>query len=266
MLIRLYKNWSRRRLLRNGFPKAWIPYLEDLPFVSKLITEQRRRLEELTVVLIDQVYWEGRAGLEVTDEMRVSVAAQACRLTLALGDDAYRGVQTVYLFPATYSAPGGGSGEAGVHGDGASHRLGEAWLRGPVVLSWDATRRGAANDDDGRNVIYHEFAHKLDMIDGYADGTPPARNRAAYDTWTKVAGVEFERLKKDTERGKNTLLDAYGATNQAEFFAVATEVFFERPERLQDRHADLYACLASFYGQDPAVPFRSTVPEPKLRE
>ena len=251
MLIRLYKNWKRKRLLKAGFPAAWVPYLEGLPFVAWLSAQHRCRLEELTVVLIDQVYWEGRAGLAVTDEMRVSVAAQACRLTLELGDDAYRGVQTVYLFPATYTAPGGG-GDAGVHGEGSSHRLGEAWLRGPVVLSWDATRHGAANEDDGRNVIYHEFAHKLDMIDGYADGTPPARNRDAYDTWTTVASREFERLKKDTGRGKNTLLDAYGATNQAEFFAVATEVFFERPERLEDRHGELYRCLVSFYGQEPA--------------
>ncbi len=245
MLIRWYKNWKRSRLVKAGFPAAWVPHLENLPFVAGLSREQRMRLEELTLVLIDQVYWEGRAGLEVTDEMRVSVAAQACRLTLALGDDAYRNVQTVYLFPATYSAPGG-------EGESASHRLGEAWLRGPVVLSWDATRRGAANEDDGRNVIYHEFAHKLDMIDGYADGSPPARNREAYDTWNKVASREFERLKKSTDRGKKTLLDAYGATNQAEFFSVSTEVFFERPDRLRDRHEDLYRCLASFYGQDPS--------------
>ena len=244
MLIRLYRKWKRRRLLRGGFPSAWLPHLEALPFVASLDAAQRARLEELTHVLVDQVYWEGRAGLEVTDEIKVSVAAQACRLTLSLGDDAYRGVRTVYLFPTTYSAPG-------EPGKGASHRLGEAWLRGPVVLSWDATRKGAANEDDGRNVVYHEFAHKLDMIDGYADGTPPARNRKDYETWTKVAEQEFERLKAETDRGKRTLLDAYGATNQAEFFAVTTEVFFEEPERMRDRHKDLYRCLVNFYGQTP---------------
>lgn len=252
MLIGIYRRWKRKRLLARGFPVAWTPHLEALPFVSDLTPEQRARLEELTVVLIDQVHWEGRAGLEVTDEMRVSVAAQACRLTLNLGDDAYRGVKTVYLFPSTYSAPGTPSGGAGVQGADPSHRHGEAWLRGPVVLSWNATEHGASNEDDGRNVIYHEFAHKLDMIDGYADGTPPARNRRAYDTWVEVAGREFERLKTETDRGKRTLLDAYGATNQAEFFAVATETFFERPERLRERHGDLFRCLVSFYGQTPA--------------
>ncbi|MEZ6014640.1 MAG: zinc-dependent peptidase [Planctomycetota bacterium] len=252
MLIRLYKKWKRARLLAGGFPAAWRPTLESLPFVRHLTPEQRQRLEELTVVLIDQVYWEGRAGLVVTDEMKVSVAAQACRLSLGLGDDAYKGVRTVYLFPATYQAPDGSVHGPGVRGEGASHRLGEAWLRGPVVLSWDATKQGAANDEDGRNVIYHEFAHKLDMIDGYADGTPPARNRRDYDTWVEVAGREFERLKADSERGKRTLLDSYGATNQAEFFAVATEAFFERPAQLRKRHEELFDCLVAFYGQTPA--------------
>lgn len=249
----IYRRWKRARLLRRGFPAPWVPLLDSLPFVEFLSASQRDRLQELTLVLIEQVHWEGRSGLDVTDEMRVSVAAQACRLTLSLGDDAYQGVKTIYLFPSTYAAPGGASKAPGVQGGGASHRHGEAWLRGPVVLSWDATRRGVANPDDGRNVIYHEFAHKLDMIDGYADGTPPSRNQAAYNRWLEVAGKEYEYLVSAAKRGKNTLLDHYGATNQAEFFAVATELFFERPERLQDRHGALYNCLAEFYAQDPAT-------------
>lgn len=251
MLISLYRKWKRRRLLAGGFPAAWRQCLESLPFVANLTAAERKRLEELTLVLIDQVYWEGRAGLEVTDEIRVSVAAQACRLTIGLGDDAYKGVRTVYLFPNTYRAPDGTMEGPGVRGEGASHRHGEAWLRGPVVLSWNATKLGAANEDDGRNVIYHEFAHKLDMIDGYADGTPPARNRKAFETWVEVAGREYERLKEATGRGQPTLLDPYGATNQAEFFAVATEVFFERPERMRERHEELFRCLVDFYGQTP---------------
>lgn len=254
MFISLYKKWKKDRLLEGGFPAAWLPHLEALPFVGDLTPAQRQRLEMLTMVLIDQVHWEGRAGLEVTDEMRVSVAAQASRLMLGLGDHAFNGVRTVYLFPTVYSAPDGTLSGEGVRGEGASHRLGEAWLRGPVVLSWDATKKGAANDHDGRNVIYHEFAHKLDMIDGYADGTPPARNREAYDRWVEIAGREYERLKAETDRGKRTLLDAYGATNQAEFFAVATEVFFEQPERMRDRHEELYRCLVDFYGQTPVIP------------
>ncbi len=252
MPLTLYRRWKRARLLKRGFPSAWTAHLDSLPFVEELSAEQRSRLQELTLVLIDQVHWEGRSGLEVSDEMRVSVAAQACRLTLGLGNDAYRGVKTIYLFPSTYTAPGSASKAPGVEGSGDSHRHGEAWLRGPVVLSWDATRHGVANPDDGRNVIYHEFAHKLDMIDGYADGTPPARNQAAFRAWTEVAGKEYEYLVKAAQRGKKTLLDPYGATNQAEFFAVATELFFERPKRLRDRHRELYDCLATFYAQHPA--------------
>ena len=252
MLLRLYRAWKRTRLLRRGLPTAWVALLDGLPFVAALTPERRRRLEELTAVLIDQVHWEGRAGLVITDEMRVTIAAQACRLTLGLGDDAYSGVRTVYVFPSTYTARGGASGMRGVVSEQASPRLGEAWLRGPVVLAWDAIRRGVAIPDDGRNVIYHEFAHKLDMIDGYADGAPPARSRADFDTWTQVSAREYDFLVEAARRGKQTLMDPYGATNPAEFFAVATELFFERPEAMRKGQSELYECLARFYGQDPA--------------
>ena len=199
--------------------------------------------------LIAQIHWEGREGLQVTGRMKVTVAAQACRLTLGLDPGAYRRVRTVYLFPSTYSteAP---TGDGGVQGQ--SHRHGEAWLRGPILLSWNATQQGIQNPDDGRNLVYHEFAHKLDMLDNFADGTPPLSSQDQYDAWVRIVGAEFRDLRQAKERGRRTLLDKYGATNPAEFFAVATEAFFERPERLRDRHYELYACLCRFYSQNPA--------------
>lgn len=218
-----------------------------MEFIGELPADARKRLEDQVKVFIARAHWEGRSGLVVSEAMKVSVAAQACRLTINLPEDAYRRVQTIYMFPSTYSAPGGEGDQEG----GRSHRHGEAWLRGPVVLSWDATRRGIKNDDDGRNVVYHEFAHKLDMLDGYADGTPPVRDRAAFDAWKRVTGEEYETLVEASRRGKKTLLDQYGATNPAEFFAVATEMFFERPRRLRGKHEELYQCLARFYAQDP---------------
>ncbi len=231
--------------------REWTATIDALPFACDLKPEVRGRLETQVRLFIDRVYWEGRSGLEVTDEMRVSVAAQACRLTLNLPEDAYRRVQTIYLFPATYRVGGGMSGSGGVRGGSDSHRHGEAWLRGPVVLSWDATQHGVARPNDGRNVVYHEFAHKLDMLDGYADGVPPTRHRAAFDQWTATTQREYAELVEASRSGKKTLLDPYGATNQAEFFAVSTEMFFERPRRLRERHPELYACLAQFYLQDP---------------
>ncbi len=242
--------WLRRRrrarVLARPLPAAAAEVLASMEFVEALLPEERSRFEELIKLLLDQVYWEGRSGLEITDEMRVSIAAQACRLTLHLPEDAYRKVKTIYVFPGTYSAHGGDSGE------GTSHRHGEAWLRGPVVFSWDAAHHGVRNEDDGRNVVYHEFAHKLDMLDGYADGVPPIQTRGAHQAWTGVLDEEFKALVQADERGRRTLLDKYGATNPAEFFAVATELFFERPGRMKDRHKELYQSLAAFYRQDPA--------------
>ena len=201
---------------------------------------------------VAQVNWEGRASLEVTDEMRVTVAAQACRLTLGLDQDAYRWVRSIYLFPSTYSSAAEVPGAEETNLEGRSHRHGEAWMRGPVVLSWSASQHGVANSDDGRNVVYHEFAHKLDMLDSFADGTPPIKNKANFEAWVRIVGEEFKELQSAAKRGKKTLLDKYGATNPAEFFAVATEAFFERPERLRDRHDALYECLCRFYNQNPA--------------
>lgn len=246
MIFGWLKRRRRAKVLRQPLPGAAAEVLGSMDFVAAFTPGERSRFEELIKLLLDQVYWEGRSDLEVTDEMRVSIAAQACRLTLHLPEDAYRRVQTIYVFPGTYSAHGGDSGE------GRSHRHGEAWLRGPVVFSWDAAQRGVQNEDDGRNVVYHEFAHKLDMLDGYADGVPPIQTSGAHRAWTEVLEVEYKALVQADERGKRTLLDKYGAINPAEFFAVSTELFFERPDRMKDRHAELYRSLAAFYRQDPA--------------
>ena len=249
MIFTWFRKRRRARLLREPFPTAWAALLDNLDFVTRFDAEERERFEGLVRILVDQIYWDGRDGLEVTDEMRVTIAAQACRLTLHLPAEAYRRARTLYLFPATYSAPG--STADGVQAEGRSQRHGEAWLRGPIVLSWDAARHGIAIEHDGRNVVYHEFAHKLDMLDGYADGVPPLPNRKSLGIWNDVTEREYESLVDAARRGKKTLLDKYGATNRAEFFAVATEMFFERPGRLKERHRDLYGCLARFYRQDP---------------
>ena len=223
-----------------------------MEFVRGLTPSVRSRFEQSVAQFVEEINWEGRGGLQVTEEMKVSVAAQACRLTLGLDRESYRWVRSIYLFPSTYSAEVTETGRSGEALEQRSHRHGEAWMRGPVVLSWNATRQGIENPDDGRNVVYHEFAHKLDMLDRFADGTPPIEGRVSYDAWVRIVGDEYKALVQAKERGKRTCLDKYGATNPAEFFAVATEAFFERPERLRDRHKELYGLLCRFYGQNPA--------------
>ena len=249
--------WQLFKLLRKLWPSSkpavfrseWSEVLGRLPFSKELDEPSLQSLKQDVAAFVQRVDWEGRAGLEVDDEMRVSIAAQACRLSLGLHKEAFRFVRSIYVFPTTYSTEGA-TDASGVQK--RSHRHGEAWLRGPVILSWNATQLGGKNPDDGRNVVYHEFAHKLDMLDRFADGTPPIEDRETFDAWTRIMGSEYQDLKQAAERGKKTLLDKYGATNPAEFFAVATEAFFERPERLRDRHKELYGCLCRFYNQNPA--------------
>src|SRR5262249_27236571 len=141
--------------------------------------------------------------------------------------------------------------EAGIMHEGGG-RSGEAWHRGPVVLSWDAVRAGGQDHEDGQNVVLHEFAHQLDFLDGYGDGTPPPGRREQYEKWHESMTPEYDRLVEESERGKPKVLDEYGATTPAEFFAVATECFFERPVQMRRRHPALYELLRDYYAQDPA--------------
>jgi Mlc titration factor MtfA (ptsG expression regulator) len=133
-----------------------------------------------------------------------------------------------------------------------SYLIGEAHRRGPVILSWDAVRRGGIHPELGHNVVYHEFAHKLDMLDGSVDGVPPLATREQHERWVRVCKREYDALRAAFDRGIETLLDPYGLRDDAEFFAVATEAFFDDPLALRRGHADLYAVLAEFYRQDPA--------------
>ena len=221
---------------------------------------EKTRLENLLRVFIDEVHWEGCAGVEVTDEMRVTIAAQACLLILGLDQDDYRKVKTILIYPSGYRRRHQTQSAGGIVSEGVAHNAGEAWTGGPVILAWDETVHGCHDPEDGRNLVLHEFAHKLDMLDGYADGLPPAGNRARYNAWRAIVEDEYASLVRDVERRRQTFLDSYGATNPAEFFAVATEAFFERPRRLRRKHAELYEMLETVYQQDPAAR-RARMPE-----
>jgi len=239
----------RRQLLRTPFPPDWDSTLRDnLSPYAKLAPALRQQLQDAIRIFIAEKSFEGCGGLTLTDEIKVTIAAQACLLLLNRRVEYYPRLDSVLVYPSTYLAgnqPTMNQPEAG------SARLGESWTTGAVVLAWDSVKRGAANFHDGHNVTMHEFAHQLDQDDGTADGAPILAHRSAYSAWARVFSEEYLRLKRKKVRGQKSMLDAYGATNPAEFFAVATETFFEKPGQLKSRHPELYEELHDFYKVSP---------------
>lgn len=254
MVFRFFRRRRQAKIMAEPFPPEWAELLErSVPHARFLSAEERARLEDLVQVFLREKQFEGASGLEVTDEMRISVAAQACMLLL--GDpetDVYPDLARVVLYPAPYVAKV--RTQSGLVVDEREQvRLGESWDRGVVVLAWSAVEHGARNVHDGHNVVYHELAHQLDQDHGDADGAPELPREMRYDRWAEALGREHARLQDAAEEGRPTLLDHYGATNPAEFFAVATEAFFEKPLQMRERKPELYAQLAAYYRQDPAA-------------
>lgn len=254
-LLRWLRHRRRARLLAEPFPPAWDAILErGFPLLRRLPEADRRRLRERIVVFLAEKRFEGAGGLEPTDEVRVTVAAQACLLLAGReGEDIYPRLRSIVVYPAPFRGSAAPTWDKGIVDDGATGRLGESWTHGTVVLAWDSVRRGAADPRDGRNVVLHEFAHQLDQEDGGADGTPVLPRPSSYVSWARVLGAEYLALRRAADRRRRTTLDDYGAENEAEFFAVATECFFEKPHALRRRHPELYDELSGFYGQDPAA-------------
>ncbi len=217
---------------------------------SYLDNLERARLEEIISYLLGHKRWEAAVGFELTDEIRVLIAAQAGLLVLGLDEgDSYADVSTIIVHPTTVVQHGRRAGPArGTVADGPIALLGQAHYRGPVIIAWDAARRDARHPRRGHNVVYHEFAHMLDMLDGVVDGTPPL-DEATLAEWVDVFTRHYEELRAGAA---GPLLRSYGATNPGEFFAVATEVFFDQPGEMQREKSDLYRLLADFYRQDPA--------------
>lgn len=249
-----FKERRRKAIGDRPFPSAWITILaENVPYAQRMSGEEKDHLHDLIQIFIEEKQFEGCGGLEIDDEIRVTIAAQACILILHQDSDIYPDLEVILVYPSTYVDRRPRTVDGGIVIDDPEVRLGESWSRGVVVLAWDAVVRGASDMRDGKNVVFHEFAHQLDTEDGAADGAPILEKRAAYGPWARVLGIAYENLVKDFEDGHKTLLDTYGATNPAEFFAVVTECFFERPRALRQRHPALYEQMQQFYRQDPAA-------------
>lgn len=244
--------WRRRRIREQPFPAAWRRILRRrVPLIAKLPADLQRQLKQHVQVFIAEKSFVGCGGQEINDEVRVTIAAQACLLQLNRPRDDFAGVREILVYPGAFLVNRVNVDSLGVLQEHRQVLAGESWTRGQVILSWEDAVAGAATSDDGRNVVIHEFAHQLDQEKGFANGTPFLHSRDAHTRWSQVMNAEFERLKAAAEHGFPSLLSYYGATNPAEFFAVASEVFFEQASELAIEHPELYRVLSDFYQLDP---------------
>jgi Mlc titration factor MtfA (ptsG expression regulator) len=250
----LFKKKRREELRATPLPEAFIAIIErNVPYVHRLSDADREELYGHVQVFLAEKSFEGCGGLELTDEIKVTIAAQACVLLLHRETDYYPELDSIVVYPHAYVAKGTRERMGNVVIEKEQTRLGESWTAGTIVLAWDAVKSGASNIHDGHNVVLHEFAHQLDAEDGDMDGAPDLGKRALYTGWAHVLGAEYGELTELLAAHRRSDLDAYAATNPAEFFAVVTEAFFEKGAALQRRHPELYAELAKFYKQDPAA-------------
>jgi len=253
MTLGFLKQRRRRNLKEKPFPASWRSIItRNFPMFRRLSPADQVELLGHVQVFLAEKHFEGCGGLEVTDEMRITIAAQACLLLLHRETDYYPQLTSILVYPSGYTAHETRHLGANIWQDADEYRLGHTGRRlGSLVLAWEDVRRGAANASDGRNLVLHEFAHQLDFEDYAADGAPALATKAEYQSWSRVMSREFAALRAADEAGIATVLDTYGAENPAEFFAVVTEAFFERPRALRARHPELYAEFARFFHQDP---------------
>ena len=248
--------WEARRRQRQQatpFPPAWRAIIRRrVPLAARLPADLQMQLRRHIQVFLAQTPILGCQGQEVDDEVRVTIAAQACLLLLNRADAHFEGLRQVLVYPSAFLVKVEHRDEAGVVQSGRDWRAGESWQEGQVVLSWEDVLEGAAEPHDGWNVVIHEFAHQLDQANGAANGAPALPTAEAYRRWSTVMHNEFDALRERLARGETGLIDAYGATEPAEFFAVISELFFERPAELAAHHPALYAELSGYYRLDPA--------------
>ncbi|MEO8739147.1 MAG: M90 family metallopeptidase [Casimicrobiaceae bacterium] len=242
----------RRRLRQRPFPAAWSEILRRrMPYFWRLPTDLQLQLKGHIQVFVSEKPFVGCGDLAVTDDMRVTIAAQACLLVLNRRPRYYPNLSQILIYPGAFIVDKVRTDGIGILQEQRQVLAGESWSQGQVILSWTDVVEGAAVADDGRNVVIHEFAHQLDQEFGHANGAPILARRQHYQSWSRVLRDAFSRLQEQARLGELSLLSHYGATDPAEFFAVASEVFFEQPERLAVEDSALYAELHRFYRVDP---------------
>jgi Mlc titration factor MtfA (ptsG expression regulator) len=239
----------RRKIAAQPFPAAWDSILKtNAYFYWNLSHDRQLRVRQYIQILVAEKNWEGCGGLVLRDEHRVTIAAQLAKFTRGNPEETFDQVRSILIYPDAYMARSHNQIGAGVIVESASGRLGEAWYRGPVILSWADVLTTSRGTGYGRNVVVHEFAHQLDMRNGsHADGIPVIESADFARRWVQTMPLAWERLIRECQSGISTCLDCYGATNQAEFFAVASEAYFELPDDLQSQWPEVYRLLNEFY-------------------
>lgn len=241
-----------KRALSRPFPEEWIDILErNIGIYRSLPMPLRLRLRQHIKRFLHDKDFSGAGGLEITDEIRVTIAAQACMLQIQRNGALYPRLRYIIVYPAPFVVTRGEVGPDGIAGTARRGLLGESWSAGKVILAWDSVLQGARNFVDGHNVVLHEFAHQLDSEDGSTDGAPLLAGASSYRSWAAALSDEYRVLQRKARTGGRSLMDHYGATNPAEFFAVATETFFEKPGPMAKNHGELFDVLSSYYGVDP---------------
>lgn len=248
----LFAEWRRRQVRSQPFPPEWRQILRRrVPYFRAMPADLQLQLKKHIQVFLAEKPFIGCGGLVVTDEMRVTIAAQACLLILNRRSDYFAQLRQILVYPGAFVVDRVHADGGGVVQDRRLALSGESWSQGQVILSWQDTVEGADVADDGRNVVIHEFAHQLDQENGGANGAPRLAGRARRERWARVLGDEFAVLQQRAQARQPSLLDDYGATDPAEFFAVASEVFFEQPQRLASEHAALYREMSGYYRVNP---------------
>src|SRR5437867_12162155 len=252
-MLAFLRQQKRRRLRTRPFPTKWLEIIRrNVAFYSRLSAADQAELLGHIQVFLAEKRFEGCGGLEITDEVRVTIAAQACLLLLHRETDYFPHLLTILVYPLTYIVQEAHRIGEHVWEEGTVGRFGETGRRmGSLVLSWGAVKHGAADPSDGKNVVLHEFAHQLDYENHAADGVPGLATREQQSAWSEVMRTEFASLRVADQSGVPTLLDTYGATDPVEFFAVSVEAFFEQPRALSARHPKLYGELQKYFRQDP---------------
>lgn len=260
MIFDWLTNRRRRKWLKLPIPAEWDAWLRlNVWQYGHLDESQQRRVREFVCVMFHEKDWVGGNRLLVTDEMRVTVAGQAALMTLGFERPWYFDrLRTIILYKGVYAASPQSTSDLIMGGfnlpeEQFDTRLGESWQGGPIVLAWPVVLRDGQNPDRHRAVVIHEFAHHMDGLDGSTNGAPPMTDFKFEKHWFAVTSKEYDRLVELARHGQRTLLDQYGATNHAEFFAVTCECFFTQPHQLKSEHSELHAVLVRLFGQDPCA-------------
>ena len=238
--------WRRRKFVSEA---DWLAAFDVIPMLRTLDDGERAQLRKLSSRFLASKSVEPVRGQRLETADLVVIAAQACLPVLALGLDAYAPWRSVVVYPGGFVAREHEVDEAGVEHEWDEARAGESWFRGPVILSWEDIL--ASGQGEGYNVVIHEMAHKLDMLEGEANGRPPLHRDMDPETWSNDFSAAFEDLKRRINAGDPPVMDDYAATDPAEFFAVTSEYFFDAPGALAAEYPSVYKCLCEFYRQDP---------------